>query len=132
LLTAIIGILPGLAKRIVMMLLIVIFGLFSIAHAVVFNIFGNFFSFADFAYLGDGVRFFSFSYLKIRKLLVLSVLFAIALMGGSAWLSAETGRLRRRYEFIGCIAVMILSVASITLAHTGLCYNSGHDDKIEA
>lgn len=120
LLTAIIGILPGLAKRIVMMLLIVIFGLFSIAHAVVFNIFGNFFSFADFAYLGDGVRFFSFSYLKIRKLLVLSVLFAIAIMGVSAWLSAETGRLRRRYEFIGCIAVMILSVASITLAHTKL------------
>ncbi|NMA67351.1 MAG: sulfatase-like hydrolase/transferase [Clostridiaceae bacterium] len=129
LLTTFLGILPGRTKRIVMMLLVVIFGLFSIAHAVIFNIFGNFFSFADFAYLGDGVRFFSFSYLKVRKLLILSVLFAIAMMGVAAWLSAANSKLHRRKEFISCIAMLLLSAISITLVHTKLM-NEGKKQQV--
>lgn len=120
LLTAVVGIIPGVAKRITMMLLIVVFGVFSIAHAVVYNIFGNFFSFADFAYLGDGVRFFSFTYLKVRKLLVFSVLLAILIMGVAAWITAANKKTSRRNELIGCTALLLLSVAAIVLVHTKL------------
>jgi len=120
LLTAIAGILPGRAKRIVMLLLVVIFGLFSIAHAVVYNIFGNFFSFADFSFLGDGARFFSFSYLKVRKLLILSVLFATAMMGVAAWLSAAASKTNRKFEMIGCIVLLTVSISSIVLTHSKL------------
>ena len=125
LLTGIIGMLPGLAKRITMMLLITVFGIFSVGHAVIFNIFGNFFSFADFAYLGDGARFFSFSYLKVRKLLVCSVLIAFFLMGIAAWLSSAANHgAARKKELISCAALIVLSVCAILLVHTKLMKDS--------
>lgn len=123
LLTGLVGVLPGVSKRIVMMLLISVFGIFALAHAVVFNIFGNFFSFADIVYLGDGVRFFSFSYFRMRKLLVCGVLFAIALMWVAAWLSAapEVKMKRgRKKELVIFAAVVLVSAAVIVLVHEKL------------
>lgn len=98
LLTAIIALIPGLCKRILMMLLITVFGVFTIAHAAMFNMFNSFFSFADLMYAGDGAKFFSFTYIDVRKLLILSVLISVGLMGLAAWAAPrkrEKGRTLR-------------------------------------
>lgn len=69
----IIALLPTVGRRIGIVVLITFFGLCCILHAVMYNLFGNFFSFADLLYTGDGVAFFSFSYIKVRKLLMITV-----------------------------------------------------------
>lgn len=69
--------LPTLARRIGIVLLITVFSLTCILHAVMYNLFGNFFAFSDLLYTEDGLAFFSFSYIKVRKLLLLLVIVCI-------------------------------------------------------
>ena len=47
LLTGLLGLLPRLARRIAMMLLILLFSVLTLVHCAMFNIFGNFFTFSD-------------------------------------------------------------------------------------
>ena len=50
LLTAVCGLLPTLARRIFMGIYALFFGLLTVLHGVMFNIFGKFFSFSDTTY----------------------------------------------------------------------------------
>ena len=65
----ILTLLPTTARRIGIVLLITLFALSCILHAVMYNLFGNFFAFSDLLYTEDGMAFFSFAYIKARKLL---------------------------------------------------------------
>ena len=120
LLTCIIGVIPGVAKRITMMAMVLIFAIFSIAHAIGFNIFNYFFSFSDLVYLDDGVRFFSITYLKVRKLLIFTVLLSVCTMGFAAWLSAAGSRAKRKTEIISCLATVLISICAIFNIHSTL------------
>ena len=117
--TSLIGLLPGLIKRISMMLLITFFSLLVVVHAAMFHIFRNFFSFADLMFAEDGARFFSFTYLKIRKLFILSILFSIASMGLSAWIAPKK-IVNRKFELPALALLLFLSAASIIITHSSL------------
>lgn len=73
LLTGVAGVLPVLARRIYMVASGALISLLVIVNGVMMNIFGHFFSFSDMSYAGDGARFFSWSYVRLRKALLLSV-----------------------------------------------------------
>lgn len=74
----IVSLLPTLGKRIAMILIVTVQAILCIVHGVMYNLFGNFFSFADLAYAEDGAKFFSFSYLRIRPGALICALLAIA------------------------------------------------------
>lgn len=78
LLTGMVRLLPVRIRRVAMIAVVVFCSLICIVHGVMFNLFGNFFSFADLAYTGDGAKFFSFTYLKVRKALLLCCALAVA------------------------------------------------------
>lgn len=118
--TAIIALLPGVFKRIVMMFLIILFSILTVVHAAMYNIFHSFFSFADIMYAGDGAKFFSFTYINLRKLLILSVLFSIVMMGIAAWASPKR-RVKGKVPATVLSVILILSsVISISILHNKL------------
>ena len=91
LLTGAAALLPPLGRRIAMGAYAVFFGLLSVVHGVMFNIFGEFFTFSDTNFAGDGAKFFSLSYLNLRKALVASIVLAMLSAnrgnpGGPGWL----------------------------------------------
>ena len=120
LMTCVIGVIPGVAKRITMMVIVSIYAIFNIAHAVGFTIFNNFFSFADLTYLGNGIKFFSFTYLKVRKLLVFTAFFSVFIMGFAAWLSAAESRTKMKTEVISYVAGALVSACAILVIHSTL------------
>lgn len=80
LMTAIIALLPQLIRRIVMLVFQIFFSVLVLVHAGMYSIFGNFFSFSSIAFAGDGAAFFSWSYIQIRKMLIVCVVFCLLLM----------------------------------------------------
>jgi phosphoglycerol transferase MdoB-like AlkP superfamily enzyme len=79
LLSSLIELLPTLARRIATVLLPLLTGLILLVHGAMYGIFGNFFSFADLSYAGDGARFFSVSYLQLPPALILCLILALLL-----------------------------------------------------
>jgi len=85
LLTALIALIPGVLKRIFMMVIILLFATLTVVHGAMYNIFHSCFSFADMMYAEEGARFFSFDYIELRKLFILSVLVSVAVMAVACW-----------------------------------------------
>lgn len=67
LLTALVSLLPKLGRRIAMGALGLLFALLAVAHGVMYNVFGHFFSFSDMNFAGDGAEFFDWAYLRLPK-----------------------------------------------------------------
>ena len=65
--TAIAALLPRTGRRIFLLVTFVPLALLTIAHCVLYQLTGTCFSFADLAYAGDGARFVSASYFRLRK-----------------------------------------------------------------
>ena len=72
--TGIAALLPGLLRRLWMVLTGGAFCILATVHGVYINMYGKFFSFADIGFAGDGAAFMDTSYLVIRKLLLLGIL----------------------------------------------------------
>lgn len=110
--------LPTMGRRIA----IVLFAAFScfacFVNAVMFNLFGNYFSFADIAYAGDGAKFFSFAYLKVRKALLICIVLALAAAVVSA-VSLPKKKWRPKRLIVGVI-IIALSVTGIALKHSSI------------
>ena len=81
--TALVALLPRLIRRIVMLVLCVFFAILVLVHACMYSVFGSFFSFASLNFAGDGAAFFSWSYISIRKLLIVCLIGALLLMSAS-------------------------------------------------
>lgn len=116
LLTALISLLPKRGRRIAMMLCSVVFSLLTIVHGAMYNVFGHLFSFADLNYAGDGAKFFSWSYLNLRKAFLLCVAVSIIIMALAAFLTnPKAGKTKpwQRRVIAGVIA--ILSVIPIAV-----------------
>ena len=65
--TAIAALLPRTGRRIFLLITFVPFALLAITNCVLYQLTGTCFSFADLAYAGDGARFISASYFRLRK-----------------------------------------------------------------
>ena len=92
--TGIAALLPGLLRRVFMLLSGFAFCILAIVHGVYINMYGKFFSFSDLGFAGDGAAFMDTSYLVIRKLLVLVIVLCAALFLLSALLTPRKCRLR--------------------------------------
>lgn len=119
--TALIALLPRLGRRIAMMVSICFFALLAVTHGVMYNIFGHFFSFSDMNFAGDGAKFFSWSYLKLRKAFLLCVVFSILLMAIAAFLVGKPKEGSKRWKWrLAALGVALLSIIPIAVPHVQL------------
>lgn len=116
LLCGILAILPTVIRRIGIILFISVFALMNLVHAVMYNLFGNFFAFSDLLYAGEGAAFFSLTYLNARKLLWITSIGAIAL---SIFLAINLKK--RKYSPIQAV----IGIAAIAIGIAGI--NSEHN-----
>lgn len=99
--------LPPKARRVLIVLIVAFQSFMCLLHAAMFNMFGTVFSFADLAFTGDGTRFFSLSYLRFRKGLILMLLLALA---GAVLLAVA---MPREYSKRGALLSLILVAVSL-------------------
>ena len=122
-LTGVAAALPRLGKRIYLGLLGVAFFALTIVHAVYYNMFRKFFSFADLFFAGDGFAFLDSSYLVIRKLAILLGLFCLGLMVAAVVLvpREKEGRRPRLLMGLGGVLVGAAGITGVCLA----CFQGG-------
>lgn len=118
-LTGVAALLPRRASQVWIIATCSLFAVLTLVHAVMSNLFGSFFSLQDLAYAGDGAKFFSFTYLKMRKALVISAVLEIAGSVLCAWLMPkEKWKLRRLFG----LAPLAVGIIGIVLLHGPLVY----------
>lgn len=116
--------LPRTPRRIVAIVLTVFFCVLLIVCAVIFNLTGTFFSFADLGFAGDGAKFFSFSYLRIRLGLLFLICGTLAVCIFTVCLMPKEPY--RPYRWIAGLLVIALCVLGIFLQDRRL----RNDDRI--
>ena len=92
--TGIAALLPGLLRRLWMVVTGGAFCILATVHGVYINMYGKFFSFADIGFAGDGAAFMDTSYLVIRKLLLLGILLCAVIFILCALLTPRKCKLR--------------------------------------
>lgn len=119
--TGVAAILPRRLGRIWVIFTCTLFAVLTLVHAVMFNLFGSFFSLQDLVYAGDGAKFFSLTYLKIRKGLVLCAVLAVLGAVVCGWLLGK-----RRWSPWRLFALLPLAAgaALILHLHTPLIYTA--------
>lgn len=121
LLTALISLLPRLGRRIAMMLCSLFSSLLTIVHGAMYNVFGHLFSFADLNYAGDGAKFFSWSYLNLRKAFLLCVAVSILMMALAAFLTnPKAGKTKLWQRRVGALVISVLSVIPIAVQNNAM------------
>lgn len=121
--TAIAALLPRTGRRIFLLVTFVPLALLTIAHCVLYQLTGTCFSFADLAYAGDGARFISASYFRLRKGEWFSLAVCLAMMLCAVIFTPQTHVGRR-----GGIAAAVLAAAcaaGILVVHTTQMPRSG-------
>ncbi|HHU05942.1 MAG TPA: LTA synthase family protein [Clostridiales bacterium] len=78
LLTAVAVALPRKIKRVYLSVVIVLNAALSIVHSLLYNIFGNFFSFSDMAFAGNGIKFLEREYIRLSRTVIVCVLISLA------------------------------------------------------
>lgn len=102
---------PTNIRRIGIVLLTCVFSFVCLLHAVMYNLFGTFFAFSDLSYTGDGIAFFSVDYLKVRKLLIITVVGCIFM---SIFLAVIQQKKKYTWKNAALgITIMILAVTGI-------------------
>ncbi len=97
------------------------FALLTVVHGVMFDIFGKFFTFSDMNFAGDGAKFFSWSYLRLRKALIACILLAVlCLVLGAALVPGRQPGKRRWPLRVGAAGVMALSLVGVGLLHSSM------------
>ncbi len=117
--TGVAALLPRRVSQIWMIATCSLFAVLVLVHAVMFNLFGSFFSLQDLVYAGDGAKFFSLTYLKIRKALVLCAVLAVVGAVLCAWLLPK--RKWRPWRLFGLLP-LAAGVVLILHLHTPLVY----------
>lgn len=107
LITALISLLPKLGRRIAMGIVGALVAFLAFLHAVMFNIFGHFFSFHDMNFAGDGLEAFSWGYLKLPKKYLFFIAVFLCMVILAVCLCQRPRPLKRRW---------IRPVASVSLA----------------
>lgn len=114
--TAIAALLPRTGRRIFLLVTFVPLALLTIAHCVLYQLTGTCFSFADLAYAGDGARFISASYFRLRKGEWFSLAVCLAMML-CAVIFMPTARPGRRGRIVAAVLAAACA-AGILVVHT--------------
>ena len=118
-LTGVAVLLPRRVSQVWIIVTCSLFAVLVLVHAVMSNLFGSFFSLQDLVYAGDGAKFFSLTYLKIRKALVLTAILAVAGSVVCAWLMPKQKWKPLRLVGLLPLAAGIVCIVSL---HTPLVY----------
>ena len=127
LLCGILLLLPVVIRRIGIVVLISFFALMNLVHAIMSNLFGSYFTFSDLLYTGEGIAFFSFTYLNARKLLWITSFAAII---ASIVIAASIKK--RKYSVLQAaigLLIILIGVDGISTEHNRIM--SGLDTKVE-
>lgn len=113
--TALVALLPRrLPRRVGVLVLGGFFAFLVVLNAVMFNIFGHFFSFADMNFAGDGAKFFSWTYFNLPKKLILCILVFLAMVVLAAFLPdpllQKPARFRLRLAALGLAALSFVPI----------------------
>ena len=114
--TAIAALLPRTGRRIFLLVTFVPLALLTIAHCVLYQLTGTCFSFADLAYAGDGARFVSASYFRLRKGEWFSLAVCLAMML-CAVIFMPKARPGRRGRIVAAV-LAVACAAGIVVVHT--------------
>lgn len=119
--------LPTLLRRIGIIFTISLFALMNLVHAIMYNLFGNFFAFSDLLYTGEGMAFFSLSYLNARKLLWITSIGAIVLS-----IILAVNLKKKKYSLVQVaigIVIILIGVDGISTEHNKIM--AGMDTEFE-
>ena len=114
-LTGAAALLPRTARRVFMVLSVLLAAALCVVHGVFINMFRKFFSFADMAFAGDGAAFADLSYLMIRKAILLWLVLCLALAFLAAVLVPPSPAPRRQ----GAVS-LVLGLALILVTRYGI------------
>lgn len=78
--------LPAWPRRILTVVLGLLFVILALVHGGMYSVFSHVFSFSDLNFLGDGAAFFSWDYIHLRKLLILGLAGISGAVIAAAWL----------------------------------------------
>lgn len=123
LLTVIIFVIPGKAKKIVMSVLLGFFFVLTFAHCVVYHVAGNVISLSDLAFAEDAGSFLSYQYFAFSWKIYASLLFSLAIGIFSVFLA--DGRKYKWYVYVACVVLFAGAVTGITVNH----YNNSVKNK---
>lgn len=121
--TAIAALLPRTGRRIFLLVTFVPLALLTIAHCVLYQLTGTCFSFADLAYAGDGARFISASYFRLRKGEWFSLAVCLVMML-CAVIFMPKARPGRRGRIVAAV-LAVACAAGIIVVHTTQMPRSG-------
>lgn len=127
--TAIAALLPRTGRRIFLLVTFVPFALLCVAHCVLYQLSGTCFSFADLAYAGDGARFVSASYFRLKagEWISLAVCLALMLCAVIFTPQARPGRRGR----ITAAVLAVVCAAGIFTVHSLLLRADAAADRTE-
>lgn len=127
--TAIAALLPRTGRRIFLLITFVPLALLAIANCVLYQLTGTCFSFADLAYAGDGARFISVSYFRLRKGEWFSLAVCLAMML-CAVIFMPKARPGRRGRIVAAV-LAVACAAGIIVVHNVLVYRGDDQDRSE-
>lgn len=111
-LTGIAWILPGIIKRIYIVLITSFYVLLVLVHCGMYSFKGKFFSFADMMFADDGAKFFSFDYIYIRKIMLLLAFACVAASVFAAIIAPK----KEKYKPVRIIS----SILAVAIGITGI------------
>lgn len=119
--TCVAALLPRRVRQVFLLVTYCLFAAECVAHCVLYKLTGNVFSFADFAYAGDGAKFLSLTYLNIRKAEWLSIAVCLVLMILSVCWTSKTHYTVR--SVAPAVVLLAVSVVGIWCIHDHLYTN---------
>ncbi len=122
-LTGVVLLIPGLAKKIVMGVLVGFFTLLVLAHTVLYHVSGAFISFSDLAFAEGVTSFLSVQYFTFSWKMYL-LFFVVLLLGAVAVLLAPRKQNFSRIATLVCACVIFFLAFGIYLVHEH-CYHDG-------
>ena len=118
LLTGLAWILPRKVRRFFMPFVVILNVLVCFTHGVMHHLFGNFFAISDLYYAGDGAKFFSLTYIVIRKgFVVCAALAVVAIILVSIWDKEEKKDKWALRHLLPGVLVVALGVGGIAVQH---------------
>ncbi len=124
--SAVIYIVPGLLKKILMGLVLAVFGILCLVHATLYHVAGSFLSFSDLAFAEDGAAFVSIDYLGFSFWIYFFVILSVAI-GVFAMILAPK---KQHYSWLnGGVTAVIFggAFAGIVVLHSAF-YVSGSEN----
>jgi len=118
LLTGISTFIPGRWKRAYLGTSFLLFGVLTVAHSVLQNLFRRFFMFSTLAFAGDGLAFADSQYIKAEWPIVLGITLAALCMAAALLLSPSRGQILFRKPAMAGLLLLGVGVSAVFTVHS--------------